>query len=382
MNRTRLRFLWHDRPACRSFRTGVSLHSHTMHSRESLAFLPRHAAKIPILGAEALRQEKRYFRLTGRRLDYSRAYWTPPLPGRQAFDLEQAQIQDHLGLAALVSLTDHDDIEAGSQLQLIDETRGAPISVEWTVPFGPTYFHIGVHNLPPRLARAMMTEMARYTKNPSAPLRAELLEWFHSQSAVLIVLNHPSWDQACIGAAAHREALAELLRTAGAHIHALEINGIRPWPENQATVEWAAGSGHPLVSGGDRHTCEPNAAVNLTNASDFSEFVSELRGGGPSEVLVLDQYRRPMTDRILRVICEAVGDYPELPGRSHWTERILYVTDSGETVRLSELWKKVPLVARCFISAVRLTQCQSVQKALHLWPVRRPVPITTISSIT
>ncbi len=382
MNRTRLRFLWHDRTACRSFRTGVSLHSHTMHSRESLGFLPRHAAKIPIVRLEVLRQQKRYLRSTGRCADFARAFWTPPLPGRQAFDLEQAQIRDHLGLAALVSLTDHDDIEAGCQLQVIDETRGAPISVEWTVPFGPTYFHLGVHNLPPRLARAMMTEMARYTKNPTTPLRAELLQWCHSHSGVLIVLNHPLWDQACIGPAAHREALIELLQTAGERVHALELNGLRPWPENQAVADWAAGSGHVLISGGDRHACEPNAMVNLTNASDFSEFASELRAGGPSEVLVLDQYRRPMTDRILRVICEAVGDYPDLPGRSHWTDRLFYVTDSGEPVRLSELWKNVPLVARCFIGAVRLTQCRSVQKALHLWPTRRPLPITTISSIT
>lgn len=368
MIRTRLRFIWQDRTACRTFRTGVSLHSHTMHSRESLGFLPRYAAKIPLFGLEFCRQEKLYHQRTGRRVDFTRAYWTPPLTPRRALDLEQGQIRDDLGLEALVSLSDHDDIEAGCQLQVIDQTRGVPISVEWTVPFGPTYFHIGVHHLPPRTARVMMTEMARYTKCPSVALRVELLDWLHSQSDLLVVLNHPLWDQAGIGAALHREMLAELLRTAGDRIHALEVNGLRPWLENRDVMEWAAGSGHPVVSGGDRHTCEPNSIVNLTNAAGFPEFVSEVRTGVQSEMLVLDQYRQPMAARILRVIREVVGDYPDLAGRSRWTDRILYVRDSGEAVPLTELWKdNVPAVARYFVGTVRLTRCRPVQKALHLW---------------
>ena len=36
MNQTRLRFLWRESGFVRQFRTGVSLHSHTMHSLESL----------------------------------------------------------------------------------------------------------------------------------------------------------------------------------------------------------------------------------------------------------------------------------------------------------------------------------------------------------
>jgi len=32
-----------------------------------------------------------------------------------------------------------------------------------------------------------------------------------------------------------------------------------------------------LVSGGDRHGVEPNANINLTNATSFTEFVHEIR---------------------------------------------------------------------------------------------------------
>jgi hypothetical protein len=32
-----------------------------------------------------------------------------------------------------------------------------------------------------------------------------------------------------------------------------------------------------IISGGDRHGCEPSAVLNLTNAKTFSEFIDEIR---------------------------------------------------------------------------------------------------------
>ena len=47
---SQLHFAWHDaRGLLRRFQTGVSLHSHTMHSQESLDFLPAIARKVPIV---------------------------------------------------------------------------------------------------------------------------------------------------------------------------------------------------------------------------------------------------------------------------------------------------------------------------------------------
>ena len=40
---------WKNRQAAELFRSGISLHSHTLHSRENMAFLPRHAYGIPIV---------------------------------------------------------------------------------------------------------------------------------------------------------------------------------------------------------------------------------------------------------------------------------------------------------------------------------------------
>jgi hypothetical protein len=369
MKGTRLHCLSRDAGACRPFRTGVSLHSHTMYSRESMNFIPRYTTRIPMVASELHRQEQRYQRRTGKRFDYSRGYWTPPLPAREAWELERSQIEDTLDLKALVSLTDHDNIEAAAQLQLADDTRHAPTSVEWTVPIGPTYLHLGLHNLSASVAPEIMAELARYTATPSTRFRSDLLNWLHSQPEVLIVLNHPLWDQAEIGAGAHAEVLTAFLEEAGDRIHALELNGLRPWSENRATVDWAGVSGHPLISGGDRHGCEPNSIINVTNAETFAEFVSEVRSGGRSEVVFLPQYREPLKLRMLRGIHDMIRDYPQFTGREHWSNRVLFQRDSGEIVPISQVWKhQVPDIVRVFVSGIRIIQAPWIQRLLRSWP--------------
>src|SRR5260370_16914156 len=92
--------------------------------------------------------ERRWRRLTGINADYARSYWTPPLTPSLAFDLERRQIEEKLQIAGLVSLTDHDDIQAPMLLRTVAASRHIPVSVEWTVPFGATAFHLGIHNLP------------------------------------------------------------------------------------------------------------------------------------------------------------------------------------------------------------------------------------------
>jgi len=78
-----------------------------------------------------------------------------------AFDLERRQIEDKLQIPGLVSLTDHDDIQAPMLLRTVAASRHIPVSVEWTVPFGATAFHLGIHNLP-SAAGAVMDEAAGF----------------------------------------------------------------------------------------------------------------------------------------------------------------------------------------------------------------------------
>ncbi|HEV8038445.1 MAG TPA: hypothetical protein VGP62_06245, partial [Bryobacteraceae bacterium] len=103
MKRSRLRAFWREKLATKQFRTAVSLHSHTLHSEESLAFVPRYLGGIPLVAQAIRQQEQRCRTLTGRALDFSQAFWRPPLSPREAIDLEQRQIQEQLGLEALVS---------------------------------------------------------------------------------------------------------------------------------------------------------------------------------------------------------------------------------------------------------------------------------------
>ena len=58
-------------------------------------------------------------------------------------------------MPGLVSITDHDDIQAPMLLRSVPSSRHIPVSVEWTVPFGTTAFHLGIHNLPSATGRGV-----------------------------------------------------------------------------------------------------------------------------------------------------------------------------------------------------------------------------------
>jgi len=60
--------------------TGVSLHSHTNRSKESLYFIPQLAQKCPLLHAALEKQCK----MSAIPVDFARAYWTTPLNPKQA----------------------------------------------------------------------------------------------------------------------------------------------------------------------------------------------------------------------------------------------------------------------------------------------------------
>src|SRR5262247_2545362 len=147
-------------PLTKSFRAAVSLHCHTNHSKELLTFIPHYARRIPVLSRFYESEMKRY----GEKINFARAWWTPPVTARQVFEMETVEVESRLGLPAIVSITDHDDIAAGVWLQSLDSQGRIPISVEWTVPYCRGFFHLGVHNLPPDRASELMREMSAYSQ--------------------------------------------------------------------------------------------------------------------------------------------------------------------------------------------------------------------------
>lgn len=327
------------------FRTGVSLHSHTLHSKESLNFI-YHASRKSALLREVLRHgEQRYRKIHGSELDLNRGWWTPPLAPLDAYRLEAAQIAE-LGLHPIVSLTDHDTIDAPMSLQAVESSWTVPVSVEWTVPHGPTFFHIGVHNLLPHYANAMMRRLADFTANPDEVTLVELFDEIHANPQTLIVFNHPLWDEKGVGDDVHRTAVLDLFARIGHYIHALEVNGLRPWRENRKVIRFAAEIDKPLISGGDRHAMEPNATINLTDAADFPEFAWEVRDSGWSQVLILPQYRQPHASRIFHSMLDVFGPYE---GHGHgwvnWDDRVFFTLADGTVSSLAEIWGDAPPAA-------------------------------------
>src|SRR6516162_536584 len=91
-------YLWRDKDAAKGFSTGVSLHSHTNQSKETLDFLANLGSQYPVIRPLLTRLERRSEEIHQVRVNYAASYWTPPMTPRLAFDLESRQIEE-LGLA-------------------------------------------------------------------------------------------------------------------------------------------------------------------------------------------------------------------------------------------------------------------------------------------
>ncbi len=312
------------------WRSGVSLHGHTWHSHEGLAFLPGAVQKLYFLPVLLRWAEGRYERKWKKHFDYSRGYWTSPVAPGMARALEARQIEK-LGLAPLVSLTDHDSIDASRDLP------ENPVSLEWTVPYKGAIFHIGIHNLPRKETQGVFARIMAYTAAPDHVPLGTVLGEVAALPDVLIVFNHPLSDQGRIGFEIHESLVREFLSRHRASIHALEVNALQPWDMNRRVANMANDAHLPLISGGDRHSFEPNGAVNLTRAGTFAEFVHEVRDEGRSTILFMPQTRRSLNLRYAENVRAVMNDYPELPGRQFWYERVFYECPDGVIRSFTEL---------------------------------------------
>ena len=359
---SQISYLWSNPHAAEGFASGVSLHSHTSQSKETLDFLANLGNRSHLIRKLLRFCEERAMQRYGFKVDYAAGYWTPPLTPRLAFDLESKQIEK-LSVSPLVSISDHDNITAPMLLRTVAAARHIPVSVEWSAPFfGPDggceqSFHLGIHNLPSDTGAEWMRTLEEYTANPSNLRLTEILSALHALPNVLIIFNHPLWDLYLIGDQKHRLYVDEFIAQNGEFMHALELNGLRIWEENRAVKRLAAQHGKLLISGGDRHGVEPNANVNLSNATSFTEFVHEVRYKGISNVLFMPQYAEPWKHRILQSTLDAIRDYPEFPqGSRRWDERVYHPDLKGVVRPVCELWEsgEAPSYLTFVIKAVRL----------------------------
>jgi len=354
---------WNKTELDRQYRSAVSLHSHTNHSKESLRFIPDFTRKHPILHWALERQALR----STIPVDLVKAYWTPPLHPKAAFEVERNQIEVVLGLLGLVSLTDHDTIEAPALLRTVAETKECPLSLEWSVPFGEAVFHLGIHNLPSCRAQQMVADLAAYTKTPSDPHLSELLTMLDQCPEVLIIFNHPLWDLGGVGPQRYGEILDQFLWRNVRFLHAFELNATRSRIENNGVIELAGRWRRLLISGGDRHGCEPSGALNLTRAESFCEFVHEIRAEQCSHVVIMPQYDEPLSLRIMQAVLDVIREYPEYaPGCRRWDDRVFHPHQTTDTEQpISALWKAPPAYIERIFFVMRLLENALVRGAFR-----------------
>jgi len=363
---SRLSYQWKEPRVPREYRSAVSLHGHTNRSKEGLSFIGEYVSSRPFLRFVLGTQERRAQTDSSITVDYLRAYWRPPLSPLAAFQLERAQIERGLGIASMISLTDHDNIEAPLSLRVMKETADIPISLEWSVPFQSTTFHLGIHNLPGDRAEQIVAELAGYTRNPTEDSLSGLLHALDEDLEVLIILNHPMWDLSGIAKQRHLQALTDFVAKFGNLIHAFELCGMRSWDENSAVFDFAEKWNQPVIGGGDRHGVEPNAIVNLTDAETFPEFVDEVRKKHRSHVLFMPQYAEPFVLRVLQTLLDVAREYPDHPaGSRRWDERVFHPDRNGVIRPLSTLWDAPPAFIGMFFAAVRMLEFAPIRRAVE-----------------
>jgi hypothetical protein len=325
-------------PSC--FRTGVSLHGHTSHSLESLGFIGKFLRSHSALRSRMERWTEEAKRKSNIDLNFDLAYWTPPLAAEGAYELERGQIES-LGLHPIVSLSDHDNIEASTILRRSPQQSDIPISVEWTVPFGRAVFHLGIHNIPAGIADELMAALQECTAAQSEQRIVNLLSELRQLPSLLVIFNHPVWNFSGVESDVFNFELTRFLQNVGRYLDAFELNGMRGYEENREVIRLAAEWNQILISGGDRHACEPSVILNLTTAVDFPEFIEEVRNGRQSTVLMMPQYQRPLNWRIYEGFTQIIRDYPDHPqGRQKWNERTFHPDASGKMAPLSVVWPK------------------------------------------
>jgi hypothetical protein len=236
-----------------------------------------------------------------------------------------------------------------------------------------------VHNLPSSTAAEWIARLNAFTAmdvaTRPAALLGELLNELHALPDVLLIFNHPLWDLYRIGQARHDVLVNDFLALHGQCIHALELNGLRDWTENRNVQTLARQWNQLVISGGDRHGIEPNANVNLSQATSFTDFVHEVRRERISHVLFMPQYKEPWKHRILQSTMDAIRDYPHFPeGMQRWDDRVYAPDRNGDVKQLSTLWPDQqgnpgappPFYITAVINAVRMMGRAPVSGGLRL----------------
>ena len=213
---SQISYLWSNPRAAEGFASGVSLHSHTSQSKETLDFLANLGNRSHLIRKLLRFCEERAMHRYGFKIDYAAGYWTPPLTPRLAFDLESKQIEK-LNISPLVSISDHDNITAPMLLRTVAAARHIPVSVEWSAPSSVPMAAVSSPSIlasttwPATLAAEWMRTFEEYTASPS-DARLDRNPLCASRAAQCVDhLHDRRWDLYLIGDQKHRLYVDELM---------------------------------------------------------------------------------------------------------------------------------------------------------------------------
>ena len=94
-----------------------------------------------------------------------------------------------------------------------------------------------------------------------------------------------------------------------------------------------------MVSGGDRHGCEPNANLNLTNATGFSRVGPRVARRADQPDALHAAIHEPIVARFYQTFLDAIREYPDhADGACRWDQRTFHPGPDGVDQPISALW--------------------------------------------
>jgi hypothetical protein len=326
------------RPA-QEFGYAVSLHNHSHHSIENMAFL-NEVVKLRFMRPFRGLLQSAFGLAAIADLNYADIFYRSPLTVEDVFLSESASVAA-LGFSGVyLGITDHDEVAGSAELLRAhpDEAHRNPLGEEISIYFDDYLFHLGVTGMPATGIEQLHTELQLAARERRLDDLFEMLR----ASESLVVFNHPlvPW-----GKDPGRKIPADaLLGRYGWAIHALEYNGMRSQKENDCVLELARHTGKPVVGGGDSHLLLASSVLSLTHAASYREFAEEVKAGHAVS-LILPTFFAPLSWKIFLRVLYFIAHYRRI---GHFRGQPVGELLSGRTVLLDP----VGFASRGFLSAV------------------------------
>jgi hypothetical protein len=322
----------------RDYACAVSMHNHSNHSIENMAFLNQ-VVKLRFMRPLRGILQAAFGLAEIENLNYADIFYRSPLSVEDALQTENASAAAFGFAGVHLGITDHDEVAGSIELQRAhpDQAARNPLGEEISIYFDDYLFHLGVTGMP----AAGIDELHASLQAAARERRLDDLFEILRASNALVVFNHPlvPWGKN-VGRKIPAEAL---LQRYGWAIHALEYNGMRSREENDLVLQLAQETGKPAIGGGDSHLLLASSVLSVTQARSYAEFAAEVKDGH-AVPLLLPTFFAPLGWKLFLRVLYFIAHYR---GIGHFRGQPVSELLRGRTVLLDP----IGLAARGFLSA-------------------------------